>query len=213
MLQWRPLLCCCVSALRPARCCRNSRSFSGSSEETGDALLAHPEALALALPCQGRREVPVVVFKHFAHARERRPEAFFPERDAIEVDAVILPGRPAFLRNGLNEGIAFEPGRYRAPSRGFQSSADGAKSTKICPSGTSSIAVRDGARSMLNTMRCSASMGEHFSCAQHRRRPEDDHDRTCRPHPDARFRRTPPQMVARPHVSRNAPFRILNAWP
>ena len=36
-------------------------------EQTGDALLAHPEALALALPCQGRREVPVVVFKHFAH--------------------------------------------------------------------------------------------------------------------------------------------------
>ena len=40
-------------------------------EQTGDALLAHPVALALALPCQGRREVPVVVFKHFAHARER----------------------------------------------------------------------------------------------------------------------------------------------
>ena len=37
-------------------------------EEAGDALLAHPVALALALPCQGRREVPVVVFKHFAHA-------------------------------------------------------------------------------------------------------------------------------------------------
>ena len=35
-------------------------------KEAGDALLAHPEALALALPCQGRREVPVVVFKHFA---------------------------------------------------------------------------------------------------------------------------------------------------
>ena len=31
-------------------------------EQTGNALLAHPEALALALPCQGRREVPVVVF-------------------------------------------------------------------------------------------------------------------------------------------------------
>ena len=42
-------------------------------------------------PCQGRREVPVVVFKRFAHARERRPEALFPERDAIEVDAVTPP--------------------------------------------------------------------------------------------------------------------------
>ena len=30
-------------------------------EETGDAFLAHPDVLALALPCQGRREVPVVV--------------------------------------------------------------------------------------------------------------------------------------------------------
>ena len=40
-------------------------------EEAGDAFLAHPEALALALPCQGRREMPVVVFKHFAHPRER----------------------------------------------------------------------------------------------------------------------------------------------
>ena len=60
-------------------------------EEAGDALLAHPEPLALALPCQGRREVPVVVFKHVAHPRERRPEALFPERDVIEVDAVI-PG-------------------------------------------------------------------------------------------------------------------------
>ena len=40
-------------------------------EQTGDAFLAHPDALTLALPCQGRREVPVVVFKHFAHPRER----------------------------------------------------------------------------------------------------------------------------------------------
>ena len=40
-------------------------------EQTGDALLAHPEALALALPRQGCREVPVVVFNHFAHPRER----------------------------------------------------------------------------------------------------------------------------------------------
>ena len=40
-------------------------------EQAGDALLAHPEALALALPCQGRREVTVVVFKHFTHASER----------------------------------------------------------------------------------------------------------------------------------------------
>ena len=40
-------------------------------EETGDALIAHPEALALALPSQGRREVPVVLFKRVAHPRER----------------------------------------------------------------------------------------------------------------------------------------------
>ena len=52
-------------------------------EQTGDALLAHPDVLALALPCQGCREVPVVVFKHFAHAPGRRPEALSPERDAI----------------------------------------------------------------------------------------------------------------------------------
>ena len=39
-------------------------------EEAGDALLAHLEALTLALPCQGRREVPVVVFKHLANACE-----------------------------------------------------------------------------------------------------------------------------------------------
>ena len=58
-------------------------------EQTGDALLAHPEALPLALPCQGCREVPVVVFKQVAHPRERRAEAFFPERDVIQVDAVI----------------------------------------------------------------------------------------------------------------------------
>ena len=58
-------------------------------EQTGDALLAHLDVLALALPCQVRREVPVVVFKNFAYARERRPEALSPERDAIDVDAVI----------------------------------------------------------------------------------------------------------------------------
>ena len=63
-------------------------------EQTGDALLAHLDVLTLALPCQGRREVPVVVFKHVAHPRERRPEALFPECDVIEVDAVIAPGRP-----------------------------------------------------------------------------------------------------------------------
>ena len=40
-------------------------------EEPADAFLAHPDILALALPCQGRREVPVVVFKHVAHPRER----------------------------------------------------------------------------------------------------------------------------------------------
>ena len=40
-------------------------------EEAGDAFLAHSEALTLALPCQGRREVPIVVFKHVAHPRER----------------------------------------------------------------------------------------------------------------------------------------------
>ena len=40
-------------------------------EQTGDALLAHPDVLALALPSQGRREVPVVLFKHFAYPRER----------------------------------------------------------------------------------------------------------------------------------------------
>ena len=40
-------------------------------EQTGDTLLAHPEALALALACQARCEVPVVVFKHVAHPRER----------------------------------------------------------------------------------------------------------------------------------------------
>ena len=38
-------------------------------EQTGDALVAHPDVLALALPSQGRREVPVVVFKHLAHPR------------------------------------------------------------------------------------------------------------------------------------------------
>ena len=58
-------------------------------EEAGDALLAHLDVLTLALPCQGRGEVPVVVFKHVAHPRERRAEALFPERDVIEVDAVI----------------------------------------------------------------------------------------------------------------------------
>ncbi len=31
-------------------------------EQTGDALLVHSEALTLALPCQGRREMAVVVF-------------------------------------------------------------------------------------------------------------------------------------------------------
>ena len=40
-------------------------------EEAGDALVAHPGALPLALPCQGCREVPVVIFKHVAHPRER----------------------------------------------------------------------------------------------------------------------------------------------
>ena len=61
----------------------------GIVEEAGDALLAHPEALTLALPCQGRREAPVVVFKHFAHPRERRAEALLRVRDVIEVNAVI----------------------------------------------------------------------------------------------------------------------------
>ena len=37
-------------------------------DEAGDEFLARPDALALALPCQDRREVPVVVFKHFANA-------------------------------------------------------------------------------------------------------------------------------------------------
>ena len=36
-------------------------------EEAGDALFAHLEALTLALLCQCRREMPVVVFKHVAH--------------------------------------------------------------------------------------------------------------------------------------------------
>ena len=76
MLQCRPLLCCC-SALRSARCWRNS-------QQTGDALLVHTEALALALPCKSRREMPVVVFKHIAHTPER-----CPKRNVIEVDAVI----------------------------------------------------------------------------------------------------------------------------
>ena len=40
-------------------------------EQTGDALLVHTEALALALPCKSRREMPVVVFKHIAHTPER----------------------------------------------------------------------------------------------------------------------------------------------
>ena len=58
-------------------------------EEAGDAFLAHSEALTLALPCQARGEVPVVVFKHIAHAREPRAEALLRMRDVIEVDAVI----------------------------------------------------------------------------------------------------------------------------
>ena len=61
-------------------------------EQAGNAFLAHSEALTLALPCQGRREVPVVIFKHFAHPRERRAEALSPERDVIEVNAVIARG-------------------------------------------------------------------------------------------------------------------------
>ena len=41
-------------------------------EEAGDALVTHLEALTRALSCQGcREEVPVVVFKHVAHPRER----------------------------------------------------------------------------------------------------------------------------------------------
>ena len=39
-------------------------------EQTGDALVAHPDVLALALPNQGRREVPIVLFKQVAHPRE-----------------------------------------------------------------------------------------------------------------------------------------------
>ena len=40
-------------------------------EQAGDTLLAYPDVLALMLPCQGRREVSVVVFKHVAHPRQR----------------------------------------------------------------------------------------------------------------------------------------------
>ena len=40
-------------------------------EEAGDALVTHLEALTRALSCQGCREVPIVVFKHVAHPRER----------------------------------------------------------------------------------------------------------------------------------------------
>ena len=40
-------------------------------EQAGDALLAHLDFLALTLPCQGHREVPVVAIKHVAHPRER----------------------------------------------------------------------------------------------------------------------------------------------
>ena len=64
-------------------------------EQTRDALLAHSDALTLALPCQGRREVPVVIFKHFAHPRERRAEALLRVRDVIEVNAVIARVFPA----------------------------------------------------------------------------------------------------------------------
>ena len=42
-----------------------------------------------------------VGFKHFAHARERRPEALYPERDAIEVDGI-----QAFPRNGWLDSLA-----------------------------------------------------------------------------------------------------------
>ena len=63
-------------------------------EQTGDALLVHTEALALALPCQGRREVPVVVFKHVAHTRERRAEAPLPEARNNRGGCRSSPGRP-----------------------------------------------------------------------------------------------------------------------
>ena len=39
-------------------------------EEAGNAFLAHTDVLTLMLPCQGCREVSVVVFKHVAYPRE-----------------------------------------------------------------------------------------------------------------------------------------------
>ena len=44
-------------------------------EQTSDTLLMHPDVLALALPCQGRREVPVVLF--WAHHDRRTSEAIY----------------------------------------------------------------------------------------------------------------------------------------
>ena len=40
-------------------------------EQTGDSFLAHPDVLALMLPCQGCGEVPVITFKHVTHPCER----------------------------------------------------------------------------------------------------------------------------------------------
>ena len=71
MLQWRPLLCCLLFGLALGALLPQLPELLRIVEQTGDALLAHPGALPLALPCQGCREVPVVIFKHVAHPRER----------------------------------------------------------------------------------------------------------------------------------------------
>ena len=63
-------------------------------EQAGDALLAQPDVLALALPCQGPRKVPVVVFKRF-DARVRAQSLGSPARVRCNRgECRNSPGRP-----------------------------------------------------------------------------------------------------------------------
>ena len=89
MLQWRPLLCCCLSALRSARCCRNSRSFSRSLMRRATNSSRDPDALALAVALPGSSRG---AGRRLQALRERvrsaETDAHFPEHDVIEVDGV-----------------------------------------------------------------------------------------------------------------------------
>ena len=108
---------CSAAAFRPCAQHAVAATPGASPDRRADGRCA-PRApggiFALSLPCQGRREVPVVVFKHFAHARERRAETLLRVRDVIEVDAVIHRVVHEFLRNGPPQSRS-RPAMCRSP--------------------------------------------------------------------------------------------------